>query len=417
MIRGGYGLTFYPGNATSGSFMKNAPYSFNFSCGDTAAPVNQPVGCGGPLAGTNGAWFLGGGLPAPSTNLTLATDPSTYASQGAFNVTDLNFKSSYLHQYSLNVEKDINGNVATIAYVGNLGRRLVLNGVNVNQQPFEGAPYPYPNLPGVTLNERRSELSSNYNAFQASVQRRLKSGLAYNVNYTWSHNLTNAQVIDEGQPVGNCVGPCHVDNGNGQARVVNSYYQYDYGNADLDTRHRVALTMTYELPFGRTLTGPSAFVAKGWSINSIYYAQTGNLLTVQSATNNSGLPITERPNQVKSSSPGFHRSLQEWYDVSEFRLPGPGLLGNEQRNAVFGPGTQALGFSLFKEFPVYESAHLQFRCEAFDLLNTPTFNSPNGTVHFDQNGVGTTGNGSATISSTTAASSPRQIQLALKFIF
>src|SRR5580704_10686088 len=124
VIRGGYGLTFFPGNATSGSFMKNAPYSFNFSCGDTATPVNQPSACSTPVAGTNGSWLLDGGLPVPSTNLTLATDPTTYASQGAFNITDFDFKSSYLHQYSLNLEKDFNGNVATLAYVGNLGKRL-----------------------------------------------------------------------------------------------------------------------------------------------------------------------------------------------------------------------------------------------------------------------------------------------------
>jgi hypothetical protein len=129
--------------------MKNAPYSFNFSCGDTATPVNQPSACSTPVAGTNGSWLLDGGLPVPSTNLTLATDPTTYASQGAFNITDFDFKSSYLHQYSLNLEKDFNGNVATLAYVGNLGKRLVLNGVNVNQQPFADAPYPYTNLPGL----------------------------------------------------------------------------------------------------------------------------------------------------------------------------------------------------------------------------------------------------------------------------
>jgi outer membrane receptor protein involved in Fe transport len=416
VVRGGYGITFFPGNATSGSFMKNAPYSFNFSCGDTAAPVNQPVGCTSPLAGTNGAWYLDGGLPVPTTDLTLATDPSTYASQGAFNVTDFNFKNSYLHQFSLNVEKDFNGNVVTVAYVGNRGERLVLNGVNVNQQPYAGAAYPYPNLPGVTLNERRSILNSNYNALQLSLQRRLKSGLGANVNYTWSHNLTNGQVLDEGQAVGNCVGPCHVDNGSGQAVTENSFYQYDYGNADLDTRQRVALTMTYDLPFGRTLNGLAAYVAKGWSVNSIYYAQTGNPITIASAINNSGLPITERPNQVHPAA-GFHRSLREWYDVTQFALPGVGLLGNAHRNSVFGPGTQALGFSLFKEFPIHESAHLQFRCETFNLLNTPTFSEPNGSVNFDANGVGTIGNGSASISSTTAASSPRQIQLALKFIF
>jgi len=417
VIRGGYGITFFPGNATSGSFMKNAPYSFNFSCGDTAAPVNQPTACTAPLGGTDGAWYLDGGLPAPSTNLTLATDPSTYASQGSFNVTDFNFKSSYLHQFSLNIEKDFSGNVATLAYVGNRGERLVLNGVNVNQQPYAGAAYPIAALPGVTLDDRKSVLSSNYNALQGSLQRRLKNGLALNVNYTWSHNLTNAQVLDEGQAVGSCVGPCHVDDGTGKAVTYNSYFQYDYGNADLDTRHRVALTMTYDLPFGKTMSGPESLVVKGWSVNSIYYAQTGNPITVSSSVNTSGLPVTERPNQSKPTAAGFKKSITEWYDVSQFTLPGVDLLGNAHRNSIFGPGTQALGFSLFKTFPIWEKANLQFRAESFNLLNTPTFNQPNGSITYNSSGVGTTGNGSATITSTSPAASPRQVQLALKLIF
>jgi hypothetical protein len=260
VVRGGYGLTFYPGNSTSGAFMKNAPYSFNFGCGDTAAPINQPTACTSPLAGVNGAWYLDGGLPIPSTPtqmLPLATNPANYASEGTFYSTDANFKASYLQQFSLNIEKDFHGNVATIAYVGNRGARLVLNNTNVNQQPYEGAAYPISTLPGVTLDERKSILNSNYNALQGSVQRRLKNGLAYNVNYTWAHNLTNAQVVDEGQAVGDCVGACHVDDGTGKAVTENSYFQYDYGNADLDTRQRLALTMTYDLPFGNSLTGPA----------------------------------------------------------------------------------------------------------------------------------------------------------------
>jgi hypothetical protein len=209
-----------------------------------------------------------------------------------------------------------------------------------------------------------------------------------------------------------------VDNGSGQAVTENSFYKYDYGNADLDTRQRVALTMTYELPFGKALTGPAAYAVKGWSVNSIYYAQTGNPITIASAQNNSGLNITERPNQKAPSSSGFKRSLSEWYDVTQFTLPGVGLLGNAHRNSIFGPGTQALGFSLFKAFPLWETASLQFRCETFNLLNTPSFGLPGGTVHFDANGVGTTGNGAGTIGGPEPASaSPRQIQLALKLIF
>ena len=217
--------------------------------------------------------------------------------------------------------------------------------------------------------------------------------------------------------MGSCVGPCHVDDGTGKAVTYNSYFQYDYGNADLDTRHRVALTMTYDLPFGKTMSGPESLVVKGWSVNSIYYAQTGNPITVSSSVNTSGLPVTERPNQSKPTAAGFKKSITEWYDVSQFTLPGVDLLGNAHRNSIFGPGTQALGLSLFKTFPIWEKANLQFRAESFNLLNTPTFNQPNGSITYNSSGVGTTGNGSATITSTSPAASPRQVQLALKLIF
>ena len=416
VLRGGYGLTFYPGNATSEAFMKNAPYSFNYSCGDTAAPISSTAACTAPLAGTNGSWYLDGGLPIPSTNLALATDPTTYAAQGSFNTTDFNYKNSFLQQYSVNIEREFKGNVATIAWVGNRGSRLVLNGVNVNQRPYAGAPFPLV-ASGVGIDERKSVLNSNYNALQGSFQRRLSHGLAANVNYTWSHNLTNAQVLDEGNAVGNCVGPCHVDNGNGGSVTYNSYFQYDYGNADLDTRQRLALTMTYDLPFGNTMTGAKGLLVGGWSVNSIYYAQTGNPVTVASAVNNSGLPITERPNQKGSSQSGFHKTIQDWFDVTQFTLPGQGLLGNAARNSVFGPGTQALGFSVFKVFPIHEEVRLQFRTEMFNLLNTPTFSNPNDTVNYDSNGVGEYTGSAGAISSTTAAASPRQIQFALKLLF
>jgi hypothetical protein len=255
-------------------------------------------------------------------------------------------------------------------------------------------------------------LKSLYDAGQVSVERRMLRGLAANVNYTWAHSLTNVEVTDEGQPTGNCYGVCQMDDGHGNPVSVNSFYQYDYGNADIDTRHRFALTMSYDLPFGKSMTGPASYVVKGWSTNAIYYAQTGNPLTIQNSDgsrSNIGLGA-DRPNQVKapmSQSNGFHRSIQQWWDPSTLAPQAAGLLGNEKRNQYYGPGTQALGFSLFKEFPIWETVNLQFRSEFFNMLNTPTFANPGTNL---QSGFGT-------INSTPAAASPRQIQFALKLIF
>ena len=262
-----------------------------------------------------------------------------------------------------------------------------------------------------------SVLWSNYNALQGSIQRRIRNGLAANINYTWSHNLTNATIGGEGSPTGSCVGGCHVDNGRGQSGTYNSFYQYDYGNADLDNRQSFALTMTYDLPFGQNLRGPAALVVKGWTVNSIYYARKGIPITVESTVNNSGLPITDRPNQTGNPQGSFHSTIKEWFDVTKFSLPAANLLGNVHRNSVIGPGSQALAFSVFKEFPIYESVKLQFRCEAFNLFNTPTFAQPNNSISYNSSGVGIYNGSAGQISSTDPHSSPRQIQLALKLIF
>ena len=423
VFRGGYGIGYYPGNDASGALMRNAPGTFNFGCGNTTYTT---VGaCTGPYQAADGSGFnLDGGLPVPVVNVALATDPANYAGTTILG-TAFNYRNPFLQQYSLNVENDFHGNVVTIAYVGNHGNRLVLNGTNQNQLPFpiaDGGTYPYPNLPGVGIQLRSTVMRSNYNSLQVSVQRRIKDGLAGNVNYTWSHNTTNAQVIDEGQPVGNCVGPCHVDNGAGQAITYNSYYQYDYGNADIDTRNRLALTMIYDLPFGRTTTGPMGLLVKGWSANAIYYAQTGIPITVQ---NNNGLTSgiglgNDRPNYVPSTQPGFHKTINQWFDTSRFKLQAKGLLGNEMRNQVYGPGAQALAFSMFKSFPIHEAINLQFRAEAFNLFNTPTFGQPGANIGAygpDGTALPTSG-GFGQISSTAAPSAtPRQIQLALKLIF
>jgi hypothetical protein len=62
--------------------------------------------------------------------------------------------------------------------------------------------------------------------------------------------------------------------------------------------------------------------------------------------------------------------------------------------------------SLLKEFPIHDRLGLQFRLEAFNLLNKVQFGVPNTTF------------GSSTFGYiTTQANSPRNIQVALKLTF
>ena len=99
------------------------------------------------------------------------------------------------------------------------------------------------------------------------------------------------------------------------------------------------------------------------------------------------------------------------------KLQGAGLLGNEARNQVYGPGTQALALSTFKSFPIHEAIELQFRAEAFNLLNTATFGTPNTTItSYSLGGVGVPDVSAGQIGSTAASATPRQIQFALKLL-
>ncbi len=415
VVRGGYGLTYYMGNQTSPAQLKNAPYTYSFTCGSISGANNPcPAAYANPADGKG--YLLSNGMPIPATNVAAVTTPAGYANT-SIDWADFNFKSSFIQQYSLNVEKDFHGNLLTIAYVGNHGSRLATY-INANQFPYFGAPRPFPTLPTTTIRETVSSGNSDYSALQTTFERRMKNGFAANINYTYSKGLTNGVIPSEGGGSSNCSGQCHVDNGSGQSVTYNSYFQYEYGPSYLDTRHRTTLSLVYDLPFGKEFHGAEGILAKGWSLTSVYYWQTGQPFTVSNANGNqSNIGLSsDRPNMVSSGQPGFHRSLSEWYDVSRFHLQGKNLLGNEGHNELYGPDAQALALSAIKIFPIHENIKLQFRAESFNLFNTPSFSNPSTTIRTYTNGIGSS-TADAAISSTRPSAIPRQLQFALKLIF
>jgi hypothetical protein len=210
-----------------------------------------------------------------------------------------------------------------------------------------------------------------------------------------------------------------MDNGSGTPITVNSWHQYDLGNADLDTRHRVAVSVNYELPFGNSMTGWGRQLINGWSVNSIYSWASGSPFVVQNPNGvQSGINLgNDRPNMIASpklSNP----TAAEWFNVSAFKLQAAGLLGNERRNQVFGPPQRELDFSLFKEFPIREALRMQFRTEVFNLTNTPNFGQPGATIRgYTSGGIATSAGGFGAISGPSQSAHPREIQFALKLLF
>lgn len=421
VLRGGFGITYWPGNYSSGALLKNAPFTFLYGCGAVS----------GFSASCSGLPTLSSGLPAPAFDVTQATDPANYAGM-TINATNVNYRASYLEQFSLQLQQEFKSNIVTVGYVGNLGRRLTV-GPNINTPACGNlalCPYPISGLAAqpVTINERETEAISRYHAMQLTFQRKFKGGLGATANYTWAHMITNAPVIDvsQGSATSNCVGPCWVDDpaNPGNHRIVNGWQQYDLGNGDLDNRHRVAVMINYQLPFGKSLHGAVAQLVQGWSTNFIYSYASGFPVTVLNSSSVSGIfgLSQDRPNMVGDpnrsgpvaansgcSAPSAIHKLQSWFNPCAF-MPQQtaGVLGNEARNQIYGPSRWHLDFSAGKDFPIHGDLKLQFRAELFNVTNTPSFNQPDTNLQSPTVGQ---------ITQTLTGSTPREIQFALKLLF
>jgi hypothetical protein len=374
VVRGGYGISFFPDNYASISSLLNAPYTSTYS-----ATLGN----------------LATGLP-----LTLAPQSVTNPT-GSVVAEALNFKNGYLHQFNVNLQKQIGANVFSVGYVGELGRNLLSEIPNIDvpapsTTPVTAATRPFYSIdPGLsTIQIIQSTGVSSYHAMQLTLQRRFTRGLSATANYTWAHGINDVGNISSG------------NGANGYGLVPSAVATLDRGNSDIDIRHRFAATFNYELPFGKGLTGRARYLASGWQVNGIFAWETGLPFTVTDGTPEIGTGASsDRPNRVSTGTLA-NPSLSEWFDITAFAPQPLGTVGNSPRNPLYGPHQRHFDFSLFKDFRLYERAVLEFRAEAFNISNTPNFGEPNSVLR-------TAGFGS--ISSTTL--DPREVQFALKLKF
>jgi hypothetical protein len=185
----------------------------------------------------------------------------------------------------------------------------------------------------------------------------------------------------------------------------------DRGLANFDVRNVAAVNGSYDLPFGRGKR------YGGWSLNSILTMQGGFPFTPQLSYNPSRNGDTRNPVRPfvnpAFSGPVILGSPNKWFNPAAFLAPpnNSGFYGNLGRDTLGGPGLATMDLSLRKDTRLRENLTLQFRAEAFNVLNRANFNTPNAVV-FTPTGVSPT----AGIITSTATSS-RQIQLGLKLLW
>jgi hypothetical protein len=237
------------------------------------------------------------------------------------------------------------------------------------------------------------------------VEKRLSHGLRTLVSFTGQKSIDDFSILSN---VGNSTGGIqNIYNGRAERSVSSN-----------DRSRRLVISGTYELPLGRGKAlgkswnrGVDALIG-GWQVNGIYTYQTGFPISVTAPNTCTNCGVnTLRPNNngqsAKLSGPVSQR-LTKYFNTSVFSQPAAFTLGNAPRTLpdVRAPSSENIDFSLFKRFKPIERLTVEFRAEAFNILNQVVFGMPNTTLNSNQFGV---------ISS--QANSPRVLQFGLKLLF
>jgi hypothetical protein len=280
--------------------------------------------------------------------------------------------------------------------------------------------------------KRGARYSSNigfaiYNSFQMTVSRRLQRGLYFQAAYTYSRTTDNVS------------GSLSTDElnatraGQNGANIYNdqSNPQQNKARGDFDRPHRLVVSYTYELPFGKgqrylsNINSTLNTFLGNWTISGITTYQSGLPFSVTDSTSGGLFGTSLGTAQFICSSPQAayttgsttdrlaHYLNPACFTIAPTNLPntaGAGATGwgTAPRNAWRGPSQQNWDVSLIKGFKIGERNNFQFRADFFNLFNHPIFSNPSAV------NIGT----ASTFTQITSTAVPaRLIQFGLKYSF
>ena len=185
------------------------------------------------------------------------------------------------------------------------------------------------------------------------------------------------------------------------AFMDNNRRDLDKSYSVFDIPHRFVASFENELPFGAgrpllNYRGLANAIAGGWRVSGIAtYAAGPPISITQSGTNQTGsFDGNARPNRTLipiTTTGSVEDRIDNYLNRAAFSASPPYTFGNAGRFIpdARGPGRQNWDAALAKSFPIREKFHVDFRAEAFNLLNHANFLGP-----FPNTGFGLTTFGS-----------------------
>jgi hypothetical protein len=384
-VRGGFGIAYERnfGNVTFNVIQNPPNYAVIVINSTTSQPLSVTNSNAGPLAGN-------------SAPLTSPCYPAACLPPTSLRWVDQNIRTAQTQFWSLAIEHQLTPTtMASLQYVGAHGVHLYdiknyngLGGGNV----LLGDPYtdPVSGISGLTrlnnqysnANNRGSDGSSAYQGFNAQFQSSNLShtGLGITANYTFSHQLDDLSTTFS--ETNNAFSLGYTDPYNPSL---------DWGSGDLDVRHRLVVAPVYTEPYFKNQSNLKGEVLGGWETGGIYVVHSGAPFTYFDSSNNGTgyniaryTPVGSVTQRLFKSIPsgtsgggsntytiGTLPAANSWGNpalggISDW---GPWPLNMTRRNSFRGPGYWDFDMIVSKTFPIHESLNLEFRAEAFNLLN------------------------------------------------
>jgi len=315
---------------------------------------------------------------------------------------DLKLPRSY--QWNLALERAFGQKQALSAtYVGQAGRSLLRS---------EALYQPNLDFSGEFL-LTRNDAFSNYHAIQVQFRRTLSSSLQALLNYSWAHSLDNSsndQII-------------------GLSDAVVSASR-DYASSDFDVRQSFSGAVSYSIPPPKR-DGAISVLTRDWSVEAAIVARSGfpfNAIVVGTSPDPGGI-VRTRPDRVPGqplwisvpSAPGGNMlNYNPVTMTGAFQVPPTARQGTEGRNDIPGFGLTQADVSISRKFPLWERLNLQFRADAFNVLNHPNFTNPLGYIQFGETylqSIQMLNQGLGGLSPIFQQGGPRSLQLSLRLAF
>ncbi len=296
----------------------------------------------------------------------------------------------YTLEWNVSVQQALGRSQAiTLSYVGSNGRRLTglqeLSLAKLN-----------PNF-GI-VEYFAGGLTSNYQSLQLQFQRSVARGVQGLASYTWSHS------IDYGS--------------NSNALPLQR------ANSDFDVRNNLQAGLTWDLPHIHSSRLVGA-VLNGWGLDARLNARTAFPVTLGGSLSIDPANGTYYPGGLNlvANAPVYLYGPQypggKIINKAAFSIPASGTSGNAPRNFVRGFGATQLNTAVRREFHIHGTIALQFRAEAFNILNHPNFGYVDSTFTDATFGQATKmlNTSLGTVSSQYQQGGPRSMQFALKLVF